>query len=71
MNKKAYDKEIKAVVKQVIRNPQVVPPAISYTIKDHGCEGYTSKYIDVDCFNRYKKDLEKVLVSRLKGIIRE
>ena len=61
-------KRIKEIIKQIIHNPQVTPPAISYKITDVShLEGksYTSEYIDKGDFKRYLKDLEKQLIYRL------
>lgn len=62
-------KEIEEIIKQVLYNPQVTNPAISYIITDVKIgdkgEDYVSEYIDVGDFNRYVKDLERQLVYRL------
>lgn len=64
------NERLKEVIKQVLYNPQVISPPISYEIIDKGCgdkgEDYTSKYMDVKDFDRYVKDLEKQLIYRLK-----
>lgn len=64
------EERLKEIIKQVLYNPQVVSPAISYEITDKGAgdkgEDYTSKYIDIGDFKRYVKDLEKQLIFRLK-----
>lgn len=61
-------REIKKIIKQVLFNPQVAFPPISYRITDKsgGVDGdYTSNYIDKKDFERYLKDLEKQLIYRL------
>jgi hypothetical protein len=58
---------IAEIIQQVIRNPQVSFPPISYRITDIGVGGedYTSEYIDMGDFKSYLDRLEKQLVSRL------
>ncbi len=53
------------IIRQVIHNPQVSPPPISYEIKDYAEEGYISKYIDVGDFDRYMENLEEAITRRI------
>lgn len=61
--------EIEKIIKQVLYNPQVTNPPISYKITDVSNNfknnDYTSEYMDVKDFERYLADLEKQLVYRL------
>ena len=52
------------IIKQVLHNPQVSPPPISYTITEEGTDEYTSKYIDIRDFESYIERLEKQLIYR-------
>lgn len=56
------------IIKQVLHNPQVTPPPISYTITDHDCTGddYKSQFIDIADFNDYLARLEAQLLYRLQ-----
>lgn len=58
---------ISEIVKQVLFNPQVTHPAISYKVTDVGIvdDEYSSDYIDVRDFNSYLNRLEKQLIDRL------
>lgn len=60
--------EIPEIIKQVLYNPQVSYPPISYRIKDteYDGQGYESEYIDIKDFKRYLKRLEQQLNFRLK-----
>lgn len=58
--------QIEAIIKQILYNPQVSYPPISYTITDEsGDEPYHSQYIDMGDFHSYLERLEKQLISRL------
>jgi hypothetical protein len=61
---------IEEVIKQVLYNPQISYPPISYKITDvsHMGEDYTSSYMDEGDFKKYLERLEKQLVSRLTDI---
>ena len=61
------DGSYRDIIKQVLHNPQVSPPALSYKITDMGSEGYTSEYIDKKDFDLYVKRLEKTLLYRLEN----
>lgn len=56
------------IIKQVLYNPQVSYPPISYTITSEGVEPYTAKYIDEGDFKKYLKRLEKQLIDRLSTL---
>lgn len=56
--------DVEGIVKQVLHNPQVSHPPISYQIIDRA-DGYDSEYIDVEDFRSYLKRLEDQLVYRL------
>lgn len=60
---------IEEIVKQVLCNPQVSYPSISYKITDvaHGSsdDSYTSEYIDMGDFKRYLVRLQERLIYRL------
>lgn len=61
---------IKEIINQVLYNPQVTNPVISYTITDHSHtedKSYTSEYIDKGDFEKYLKRLEKQLIDRLSS----
>lgn len=55
---------VEEIIKQVLHNPQVRFPPISYKITDVGA-GYSSEYIDVEDFKHYLEHLEHQLISRL------
>ncbi len=59
------------IVKQVLYNPQVAYPPISYEITDisntGASENYKSQYIDINDFKSYLERLEKQLVYRLSS----
>lgn len=62
------EEKLVEIIKQVIHNPQVSYPPISYEIKDCATgaeEGYTSKYIDKEDFDLFMKRLEERLIIRL------
>lgn len=64
------EERIKEIVKQVLFNPQVTNPPISYTITDHyytDDKSYTSEYIDKGDFEKYLKRLEEQLVYRFNS----
>lgn len=62
--------KLQEIIKQVLYNPQVSFPPISYRITDFGGEEeYTSAYMDVKDFNRYRERLEAQLISRLASPI--
>lgn len=56
---------VKEIIKQVLFNPQVNYPPISYKIEELGIEPYKSQYIDKEDFESYLKRLEKQLIMRL------
>lgn len=56
---------VENIIKQVLWNPQVTYPPVSYTITSEGTEPYTAKYIDIGDFNSFLDRLEKQLISRL------
>ncbi len=56
---------VEEIIKQVLFNPQVSRPSVSYAIEDKSEDGYSSEYIDVKDFDIYLERLEKQLVSRL------
>ena len=61
--------EIKKIIKQVLYNPQVSYPPISYGITDFSTDKkYISKYMDETDFHNYLERLEQQLVFRLKDI---
>lgn len=55
------------IIKQVLHNPQVSAPPISYTITQEGEEPYTSKYIDIGDFESFIERLEKQLIYRINS----
>lgn len=56
------------IIKQVLYNPQVTKPPISYSITSKDAQDdYTSDYIDVADFDSYVKRLEAQLIYRLKA----
>ncbi len=56
------------IIKQVIHNPQVSTPPISYEITDFGNQKkYSSQYIDIADFKSYLERLEKQLINRIKN----
>lgn len=58
--------KIEEIIKQVLYNPQVSYPPISYSITDKDPTGdYESEYIDIQDFHIYIKSLGKQLVKRL------
>ncbi len=61
--------ELKKIIKQVIYNPQVLRPPITYRITDVDntgrIKGYTSNYIDEGDFDGYLERLEAQLIYRL------
>ena len=60
--------EVGEIINQVLCNPQVSYPPISYSITayDHSDdENYVSEYIDRADFDSYLKRLESQLISRL------
>lgn len=61
--------QIIEIIKQVIHNPQVSPPPITYSIteKNVTIPEYTSDYIDVDDFKSFMERLEKQLISRFNN----
>ena len=58
--------KIEEIIKQVLYNPQVSYPALSYVIEDkNGEDSYKSEYIDIEDFKKYLERLEKQLIIRL------
>lgn len=55
---------IEEIVHQVLYNPQVSYPPISYEITDKSSEDYTSEYMDKRDFMTFLERLEAQLVSR-------
>jgi hypothetical protein len=63
--------KVTEIIKQVIHNPQVSRPPISYVITDKSSYykgDYTAEYIDKGDFDSYLEELEKQLIFRLKDI---
>ncbi len=64
--------KLKEMVNQIIHNPQVSYPPVSYMITDinHTDEGntYTSSYIDTRDFDDFLRRLEKQFISRIDSI---
>lgn len=61
------EEKLKEIIKQILYNPQVTPPPISYSITSKEVDGdYTADYIDIGDFNSYLKRLEAQLIFRLK-----
>ena len=59
------------VIKQVIHNPQVLPPPITYTITQNRIlddENYTADYIDKGDFDSFMKRFEKQLIYRINNL---
>lgn len=60
------NEKIKEAIHQVLYNPQVSYPPISYKITDVSIEkDYSSEYIDIGDFKKYLSRLEEQLISRL------
>jgi len=67
--RKYSEKEVMKIIKEVIHNPQVSLPAISYKITDvdnMNEQSYTSEYIDKRDFKSYLKRLEAQIKFRFK-----
>lgn len=58
------NKKIKEIIKQVLYNPQVSLPPVTYRIKDNSAE-YESEYVDILDVKSYLKRLEQQLLFRL------
>ena len=61
------EKELEKIIEQVLYNPQVSYPPVSYKITDVS-ENYKSEYIDKGDFDCYLKRLKIQLIFRLKSL---
>ena len=58
--------KIAEIIKQVLNNPQIANPPISYKITDVSSKiNYSSEYIDIADFKKFLNRLEKQLIVRL------